>query len=118
MTTSTPTHDLVIRGGLIVDGTGRRFANDSRIVCAVGAEEGLARLRKLAGRADPVALLIADQRMPGLTGVEFQQVPHLFFLCAQIYLGRIHRGRLTRHALHHPDARALHGRQIASPPGP
>jgi thioredoxin reductase (NADPH) len=49
----------------------RRFANDSRIVCAVGAEEGLTRLRKLAGRADPVALLIADQRMPGLTGVEF-----------------------------------------------
>ena len=54
----------------------RRFATDSRIVCAVGAEEGLARLRKLARRPDPVALLIADQRMPGLTGVEFLERAH------------------------------------------
>ena len=54
----------------------RRFATDSRIVCAVGVEEGLARLRALAARPDPVALLIADQRMPGLTGVEFLERAH------------------------------------------
>ena len=54
----------------------RRFATDSRIVSAVGVEEGLARLRALAGRPDPVALLIADQRMPGLTGVEFLERAH------------------------------------------
>ena len=54
----------------------RRFATDSRIVCAVGAEKGLARLRSLAGRPDPIALLIADQRMPGLTGVEFLERAH------------------------------------------
>ena len=54
----------------------RRFAADSRIVCAVGAEEGLARLRALSARPEPVALLIADQRMPGLTGVEFLERAH------------------------------------------
>ena len=67
--------DAAVVRALDVD-LSRRFAADSRIVCAVGVEEGLARLRALAARPDPVALLIADQRMPGLTGVEFLERAH------------------------------------------
>src|SRR4029079_16882401 len=50
--------------------------NDSRIVCAVGAEKGLTRLRKLAGRGEPVALLIADHSIPEVTGVECLERAH------------------------------------------
>ena len=67
--------DAAVVRALDVD-LSRRFAADSRIVCAVGVEDGLARLRALAARPDPVALLIADQRMPGLTGVEFLERAH------------------------------------------
>ena len=54
----------------------RRFASDSRIVSAIGVVEGLERIRALSGTPDPVALMIADQRMPGLTGVEFLERAH------------------------------------------
>ena len=50
---------------------GRRFGNDTRIVAADGPAAGLARLSALADAGEPVALLIADQRMPESTGVEF-----------------------------------------------
>ena len=49
----------------------RRFGNDTRIIGADGPAAGLARLAALADAAEPVALLIADQRMPEMTGVEF-----------------------------------------------
>jgi thioredoxin reductase (NADPH) len=48
---------------------GRRFGNDTRIVAADGPAAGLARLSALADAGEPVALLIADQRMPEATGV-------------------------------------------------
>jgi len=50
---------------------GRRFGNDTRIIGADGPAAGLARLAALADDDKPVALLIADQRMPEMTGVEF-----------------------------------------------
>jgi len=49
----------------------RRFGNDTRVVTADGPETALGRLAGLAARAEPVALLIADERMAGMTGVEF-----------------------------------------------
>jgi thioredoxin reductase (NADPH) len=49
----------------------RRFGNDTRVVAAEGPTDGLARLSELAQGAAPVALLIADQRMPELTGIDF-----------------------------------------------
>ena len=55
---------------------GRRFGNDSRIIGADGAAAGLARLAALAQGAEPVALLIADQRMPEMTGIEFLGKAH------------------------------------------
>ncbi len=49
----------------------KRFGQDYRILRAASGEEALDALRKLKLRNEPVALLIADQRMPGMDGVTF-----------------------------------------------
>jgi thioredoxin reductase (NADPH) len=54
----------------------RRFGNDTRIIGADGPAAGLARLAALADDAEPVALLIADQRMTEMTGIEFLAGAH------------------------------------------
>jgi thioredoxin reductase (NADPH) len=54
----------------------RRFGNDTRIIAADGPTAGLTQLAALADGVEPVALLIADQRMPEMTGVEFLTSVH------------------------------------------
>jgi thioredoxin reductase (NADPH) len=54
----------------------RRFGNDTRIIGADGPAAGLAQLASLADGAEAVALLIADQRMPEMTGIEFLVSAH------------------------------------------
>ncbi len=54
----------------------RRFGNDTRILASDGPESGLARLADLAERNEPVALVIADHQMPGISGVEFLTRAH------------------------------------------
>jgi thioredoxin reductase (NADPH) len=54
----------------------RRFGNDCRILCKSTPAEGLAALTALAAQSEPVALLIADQRMPEMTGVDFLKEAH------------------------------------------
>src|SRR6186997_3177820 len=54
----------------------RRFGCDFRIVTAASAPAGLAALRTLTSSAAPVALLIADQRLAGPTGIEFLGLAH------------------------------------------
>ena len=56
---------------------GRRFGSETRIVGAVAPEVGLERLAAFASAGDAVALVIADQRMLGLTGVEFLARAHV-----------------------------------------
>ncbi len=48
-----------------------KYAKEFRIVRAESGAVALDALQKLHERKDPVALLVADQRMPGMTGVEF-----------------------------------------------
>lgn len=55
---------------------GRRFGNDTRIVGAVAPSSGLAQLVALAADDEPVALLIAEERMLGMNGVEFLARAH------------------------------------------
>jgi thioredoxin reductase (NADPH) len=55
----------------------RRFGNDTRIIGADGPSSGLARLAALADCVEPVALLIADQQMPEMTGVDFLTQAHV-----------------------------------------
>jgi thioredoxin reductase (NADPH) len=47
------------------------YGKDYRILSAGSGEVALDTLRQLAGRGEPVALLLVDQRMPGLTGIDF-----------------------------------------------
>ena len=54
----------------------RRFGSDCRILHEASPAAGLSALGQLAGRSEPVALVIADQRMRGTTGVEFLSAAH------------------------------------------
>ena len=47
-----------------------RYGADYRVLRATSGAEALATLAELALRDDPVALIVADQRMPELTGIE------------------------------------------------
>ena len=49
----------------------RRYAREYRVLRADSGESALDALDKLKLRGDPVALLLVDQRMPRMTGVEF-----------------------------------------------
>jgi len=49
----------------------RGFGEGYRIVRANSGEEALSVLRELVARGDQVALLVADQRMPGMSGTEY-----------------------------------------------
>src|SRR6478735_12170795 len=47
-----------------------RYAADYRVVRASSGAEALAAMRRLLLRDEPVALVCADQRMPGMSGIE------------------------------------------------
>lgn len=49
----------------------QRYATEFRVLRASSGAEALDTVRSLRARGDPVALLLADQRMPGMTGTEF-----------------------------------------------
>jgi thioredoxin reductase (NADPH) len=49
----------------------RGFGERYRVLRATSGAEGLELLRELRARGDQVALLIADQRMPGMPGTEY-----------------------------------------------
>lgn len=47
-----------------------RYASEYRIVWASGGQEAIDSLKTLALQATPVALMLVDQRMPGVTGID------------------------------------------------
>ena len=47
-----------------------RYSNEYRIVWASGGQEAIDTLRTLALQDTPVALMVVDQRMPGVTGID------------------------------------------------
>ena len=49
----------------------RRYGEKFRVVRAESGPDALAVLRELTARGETTALLLADHRMPGMTGVEF-----------------------------------------------
>jgi thioredoxin reductase (NADPH) len=49
----------------------REFGERYRIVRAGSGDEALGLVRELVGRGDQVALLVADQRMPGMAGTDY-----------------------------------------------
>jgi thioredoxin reductase (NADPH) len=57
----------------------RRFGQDNRIVRAESGPQALEALREIKLRGDPVAVLLADYRMPEMSGLEFlEQAMDLF----------------------------------------
>jgi thioredoxin reductase (NADPH) len=48
----------------------RHYGRDYRVLRAESGDEGMNLLREAALRGSPVALLLVDQRMPGMSGVE------------------------------------------------
>jgi thioredoxin reductase (NADPH) len=61
----------------------KRYGEDYRIVCEVSAERGLERLRELEAAGEEVALVLADQWMPGASGTEFLARTHHLFPTAK-----------------------------------
>src|SRR5215475_3194163 len=49
----------------------RQYGDDYRVVRTESGPQALDALRELKLRGDPVAVLLADHRMPGMTGLEF-----------------------------------------------
>jgi thioredoxin reductase (NADPH) len=47
-----------------------RYGSDYRILRATSGDEALALMKELALRDRPLALVVSDQRMPGMTGIE------------------------------------------------
>jgi thioredoxin reductase (NADPH) len=57
----------------------RRYGQDHRIVRAESGPQALEALREIKLRGDPVAVLLADYRMPAMSGLEFlEQAMDLF----------------------------------------
>ena len=57
----------------------RRYGQDHRIVRAESGRQALEALREIKLRGDPVAVLLADYRMPEMSGLEFlEQAMDLF----------------------------------------
>ncbi|MCI0393146.1 MAG: FAD-dependent oxidoreductase [Acidobacteria bacterium] len=57
----------------------REYGNRFRVVRANSGEVALDALRQLKLRNDPVALLLVDQRMPKMTGVEFLEQANVLY---------------------------------------
>lgn len=54
----------------------KRFGNDYRIFCEQTPQLALARLKTMSADQEPLALIIADQRMPEMSGVDFLVKAH------------------------------------------
>ena len=53
----------------VVQDLRRQYGNTYRVMRAAGGQAALDTLAQLKSRDEPVALIISDQRMPGMTGV-------------------------------------------------
>jgi thioredoxin reductase (NADPH) len=60
-----------------------RYGNDYHIVCESSAEAGMRRLRDLKATGKEVALVLAEQQMPGTIGVEFLSHTRKFYPSAK-----------------------------------
>ena len=57
----------------------RQYGKDYRILRADSGQAALTALEQIKVRDEPVALLLSDQRMPGMTGVEFLEKAREYF---------------------------------------
>ena len=55
----------------VVQDLRRQYGAEYRVMRAASGQAALDTLEQLKARQEPVALLLSDQRMPGMTGVDF-----------------------------------------------
>ena len=55
----------------VVQDLRRQYGAEYRVIRAAGGQAALDTLKQLKAREEAVALMVSDQRMPGMTGVEF-----------------------------------------------
>ena len=67
----------------LLDALARRFGGDYRIVSHLSARAALDDLRRIRADGEQVALVIADQWMPEMTGIEFLGRAHEIHGAAQ-----------------------------------
>ncbi|MEN8131113.1 MAG: hypothetical protein ABFS45_13155 [Pseudomonadota bacterium] len=48
----------------------KQYARDYRVLGATGGQEAIDTINDLAVRDTPLALIVSDQRMPGVSGVD------------------------------------------------
>jgi thioredoxin reductase (NADPH) len=63
----------------VVQDLRRQYGSTYRVVRAASGQAALDTLKQLKAREEDVALLLSDQRMPGMTGVEFLQAAQAIF---------------------------------------
>jgi thioredoxin reductase (NADPH) len=63
----------------VVQDLRRQYGTSFRVLRAASGQAALDTLAQLKTREEPVALLISDQRMPGMTGVEFLERARLIY---------------------------------------
>src|ERR1035438_2881668 len=55
----------------VVQDLRRQYGAEYRVMRAASGQAALDTLTQVKARSEPVALILSDQRMPGLTGVDF-----------------------------------------------
>ena len=71
----------------VVQDLRRHYGAEYRVMRAASGKAALDTLTQLNARQEPVALLLSDQRMPGMTGVEFlEQAREIYPLARRVLL--------------------------------
>ena len=67
----------------VVQDLRRQYGNEYRVMRAASGQAALDTLAQIKAREDPVALIVSDQRMPGMTGVEFLEHARIIYPAAR-----------------------------------
>ena len=63
----------------VVQDLRRQYGSEYRVMRAASGQAALDTLAQVKAREEPVALLLSDQRMPGMSGVEFLERSREFY---------------------------------------